>query len=106
MNTVRVYHAGIPANNKNIEKRAVLTNFHRGVPDSLSEEIFKPIWEPSKLAVIQGWVHEYSNKTPHLMFRNTVIEGQKNTGNHTLTIDSNLFLFADPGNKKAISVSA
>lgn len=101
MSTVRVYHAGIPANNKNIEKRAVLTNFHRGVPDNLSEEIFKPIWEPSKLAVIQGWVHEYSNKTPHLMFRNTVIEGQKNTGNHTLTIDSNLFLFADPGNKKS-----
>jgi hypothetical protein len=100
MSTVRVYHAGIPANNKNIEKRAVLTNFHRGVIGDTSEEIFKPVWEPSKLAVIQGWVHEYSNKTPHLMFRKTVIDGQRNTGNHVLTIDSNLFLFADPGNKK------
>jgi hypothetical protein len=100
MSTVRVYYAGIPANNKNIEKRTVLKNFHRGVIGDTSEEVLKPVWEPSKLAVIQGWVHEYSNKTPHLMFRKTVIDGQRNTGNHVLTIDSNLFLFADPGNKK------
>lgn len=100
MSTVRVYHAGIPANNKNVEKRVVLTNFHRGVIGDTSEQIFEPVWEPSKLAVIQGWVHEYSTKTPHLMFRKTVIDGQKATGNHVLTIDSNLFLFADPGNKK------
>jgi len=101
MSIVRVYYAGIPANNKNIEKRAVLTNFHRGAPLGSSQEIFEPTWSASKLAVIQGWVHEYSNATPHLMFRKAVIEGQRNTGNHVLTIDSNLFLFADPGNKKS-----
>lgn len=100
MSTVRVYYAGIPANNKNIEKRLVLTNFHRGVTTDTSEEVFKPIWEASKLAVIQGWVHEHSSKVPHLMFRKTVIDGQRATGNHVLTVDSNLFLYADPGNKK------
>lgn len=100
MSTVRVYYAGIPATNKNVEKRVVLTNFHRGVIGDTSEQVFTPTWEPSRLAVIQGWVHEYSNKTPHLMFRKTVIDGQRTTGNHVLTIDSNLFLFADTGNKK------
>jgi len=101
MNTVRVYHAGIPVKNKNKEKTLVLSNFHKGVPDNISTEVFTPTWEESRLAVIQGWVHENSQSSPHLNFRRNVIDNQKRTGNHTLTIDSNLFLYADPGNTKS-----
>jgi hypothetical protein len=100
MSIVRVYHAGIPANNKIPEKKLVLTNFHLGVEAGKSTEVFQPVWEESRLGVIQGWVHENSGSTPHLNFRRTVIEKQRETGNHVLTADSNLFLFADPGNSK------
>lgn len=100
MSIVRVYYAGIPANNKNPEKQLVLSNFHAGVEEGQSVEVFQPKWEESKLAVIQGWVHENSSSTPHLNFRKTVIEKQRETQNHVLTIDSNLFLYADPGNSK------
>lgn len=96
-----MYYAGIPANNKNPEKQLVLSNFHAGVDEGQSVEVFQPIWEESKLAVLQGWVHENSSSTPHLNFRKTVIEKQRETSNHVLTIDSNLFLYADPGNTKS-----
>lgn len=101
MNTVRVYHAGIPAKNKNKEKTLVLSNFHKGIVNDSSLEVFTPTWEESRLAVIQGWVHENSQSSPHLNFRKTVITNQRNTSNHVLTIDSNLFLYADPGNTKS-----
>jgi hypothetical protein len=98
MNTVRVYYAGIPAKNTNKEKTLVLSNFHKGIVDDVSTEVFTPTWEESRLAVIQGWVHENSQTSPHLNFRKTIIKNQRKTGNHVLTIDSNLFLYADPGN--------
>lgn len=100
MSTVRIYHAGIPANNKNKEKTMVLSNFHKGVMDDTSEEIFAADWQPSKLAVIQGWAHGTSKLSTHLNFRKTVIDNQLNNGDSVLTIDSNLFLFADPGNTR------
>ena len=100
MNTVRVYHAGIPAKNKNKEKTTVLSNFHKGIVGDTSTEVFEPKWKKSRLAVIQGWAHANSHLSPHLNFRKIVIQNQKNTGNHVLTIDSNLFLYADPGNTK------
>lgn len=98
MKTVRVYYAGIPARNTNQEKRLVLQNFHQGVTDGASKEIESPSWEPSDLAVLQGWVHADSGSSPHLNFRKKVIESQKEIGKHTLAIDSNLFLYRDPQN--------
>jgi len=98
MNSVRVYYAGIPAKNTNKEKELVLHNFHLGVSNGQSKEIREARWEPSDLAVLQGWVHENSGRTPHLMFRRKVIQEQKRIGKHTLAIDSNLFLYRDPGN--------
>jgi len=100
MKTVRIYYAGIPANNKNKEKEDVLQNFHLGVPNGLSTEVRTADWQPSDLAVLQGWVHANSGNTPHLMFRKKVIQEQKRIGKHTLAIDSNLFLYRDPGNTK------
>lgn len=100
MANVRIYYAGIPASNTNKEKEQVLRNFHLGVPNGESVEVREPKWEPSDLGVIQGWVHANSGRTPHLMFRREVIQQQKLIGKHTLAIDSNLFLYRDPGNTK------
>jgi hypothetical protein len=95
MSDVRVYFAGIPATNKNLQKTEVLHRFHKGVFTETSEEVFKPEWKESRLAVIQGWAHEH-NQSTHLKFRKTVIEKQFETGNQVLVVDSNIFQFADP----------
>lgn len=101
MKTVRIYYAGIPAKNNKREKRDVLTNFHLGVGvDGHSTEVETPTWQPSDLAVIQGWVHANSGNSPHLQFRKQIIQKQKSIGKHTLAIDSNLFLYKDFGNSK------
>jgi len=100
MKSVRVYYAGIPAKNNNKEKELVLRNFHLGVPDEQSKEVKEAQWEPSDLAVMQGWVHANSGRTPHLMFRRKIIDEQKKIKRHTLAIDSNLFLYRDNGNTK------
>jgi len=100
MTTVRVYYAGIPAKNTNKEKELVLHHFHKGIPAGISKEVKSPTWEPSDLAVMQGWVHANSGKTPHLMFRREIINRQQQIGKHTLAIDSNLFLYKDPNNTK------
>jgi hypothetical protein len=98
MKTVRVYYAGIPVKNKNAEKRQVLEDFHSGVPNGQSTAVETQNWEPSNLAVIQGWAAEDCKSSSHLLFRRHVIEQQRRTGGHTLAIDSNLFLYRDPGN--------
>jgi hypothetical protein len=101
MKTVKVYYAGIPANNTKSEKRDVLTNFHLGVGEGgISKEIEGRKWEPCDLAVMQGWVHQSSQRSPHLMFRKQIIDMQRSIRKHTLAIDSNLFLYRDPGNTK------
>ena len=100
--TVRIYYAGIPAKNKKIEKELVLRNFHLGVHgEGQSTEVRAPDWQPSDLAVMQGWVHANSGNSPHLMFRKRIISEQKRIGKHTLAIDSNLFLYKDPENLNA-----
>lgn len=102
MKTVNVYYAGIPAKNTKPEKRDVLTYFHKGIKhwsNDKSKTIEEANWYPSDLAVIQGWVHENSGSSAHLNFRRNVIEQQKKAGARTLAIDSNLFLYKDPGNK-------
>lgn len=100
--TVAVYYAGIPAKNTKIEKTMVLSKFAEGVRksgDTISE-IRTAAHTPTDLAVIQGWVHDNSQNTPHLIFRKLVIDNQRILGKHTLAIDSNLFLYRDPGNTK------
>lgn len=101
MKTVRVYYGGIPTKNNKLEKRLVLQNFHLGVgADGTSTEVEERTWKPADLAVMQGWVHENSQRSLHLEFRRRIIEYQQQIGKHTLAIDSNLFLYRDPGNTK------
>lgn len=98
MKTVKIFYAGIPTKNTNTEKRDVLRFFHMGVPGGQSTEVEVPKHSPCDLAVMQGWVHENSGRTPHLMFRREIIRQQKLAGKHVLAIDSNLFLWKDPNN--------
>lgn len=98
MPSVRIYYAGIPSKNTNQEKRLVLENFHIGVPNNQSTEVENFDWQPSDLAVMQGWVHANSGNAPHLNFRKKIINNQKKIKKHTLAIDSNLFLYKDPNN--------
>jgi hypothetical protein len=101
MKTVRVYYAGIPAKNTKSEKKNVLKYFHQGVgTNGCSTAVERMLWQPSDLAVIQGWVHAHSGNSPHLQFRKEIIQNQKNIGKNTLAIDSNLFLYKDPKNTK------
>lgn len=100
MDKVKVYYAGIPKKNTSSEKIQVLKNFHKGVPSGLSEEVDSPIWKEAELGVIQGWVHSGSILTDHLRFRKTVIDNQLAINKYVLAIDSNLFLYKDPGNTK------
>lgn len=98
MKTVKIFYAGIPTKNTNPEKRDVLRFFHMGVPGGQSTEVEVPKHSPCDLAVMQGWVHENSGRTPHLMFRREIIRQQKLAGKYVLAIDSNLFLWKDPNN--------
>jgi hypothetical protein len=50
---------------------------------------------PADLAVVQGWVHEGSPNSPHLILRKQIVESQKNNKKQTLLVDSNLFNYKD-----------
>lgn len=97
--TVIGYMGGIPKNNKNPEKPAIIENFIAGVNAAGDRgRILDNQWEESDVAVIQGYVHEQSPNTPHLRVRRDVMEQQARRGKHSIFVDSNLFLFADPAN--------
>ena len=103
MTTVNVYFAGIPAKNSNMEKVQVLKSFAVGAkkdPDAVVQEVADMKYAVSDVAVIQGWVHEHSQSAPHLNFRKTIIDNQRTVKKRVIAIDSNLFLYRDPGNTK------
>jgi hypothetical protein len=101
MLTVNGYLSGIPKKNKNPEKPLILSNFVEGVNrcGDIGEAVTGD-WSPSDVAVIQGYVHKDSPDSPHLTLRKRVLDQQKKNNKHTVIVDSNLFLFADPGNTK------
>ena len=98
------YMKGIP-NAKNQEKIDILNFFIRGVNTVgdigiVSHDSF---WQPSDAAVLQGFIaeHNFKNtKSPHLHLRKSVYENQLKNNKYTIIADSNLFLYADPGNSK------
>lgn len=96
------YLRGIPASNKNPEKPGSLTNFIIGVNSNGDTGIVSNDLNLTScdVAVIQGYVHEDGKQAPHLEFRRRILEHQKKNHNRTIIVDSNLFLYADPGNTK------
>lgn len=100
--TAVAYYAGIPARNNNPEKPLILDNFISGVNASGDTGIAHRGSNiiPCDVALIQGFVHEHGKTAPHLILRQNAVETQKKIGKRSLIVDSNLFLYADPGNTK------
>ena len=101
--TAVAYYAGIPPNNSNPEKPLILDNFLKGV--NASGDIGIAHRELSTrdcdVAFIQGFVHEHGKSAPHLQLRRNAVEKQQKNNKRSLIVDSNLFLYADPGNTKS-----
>ena len=99
---VYAYMNAIPPGNKNPEKPKLLEYFVEGVTKSGDKGriITSNTYEPSDVAVLQGFVHPGSKHVPHLNLRRNVLDGQASIGKRTIIADSNLFLAYDPGNSK------
>ena len=97
--SIAVYHASVPSG-KNLEKINVLKFFSDGA--KLSQDTVIDVQErqfhTSDVAVIQGWVTNNASSRPHQELRNRVIRTQLKHRRHVVSIDSNLFLYATPGN--------
>jgi len=96
------YYAGIPARNNNPEKPMILDNFLQGVKAVGDEAIAHHGTNliDADVALIQGFVHELGKTAPHLQLRRNILDHQHAQMNRSLIVDSNLFLYADPGNTK------
>lgn len=100
--TAVAYYGGIPPKNNNLEKPKILDNFLEGVRVSGDTAIAHRGMNaiPCDVALIQGFVHEHGKDAPHLRLRKEASDLQKKNGKRSLIVDSNLFLYADPGNTK------
>jgi hypothetical protein len=100
--TAVAYYGGIPPNNTNVEKPLILDNFLLGVKaygdNAIAHRSMNAI--ACDVALIQGFVHEHGKSSPHLQLRQDAVNLQKKNGKRSLIVDSNLFLYADPGNTK------
>jgi hypothetical protein len=96
---VAVYHRSVP-NAKNQEKIDVLRYFATGVEqtgDQLINVDDYSYWA-TNVGVIQGWIGPAKTVSEHQQLRNTVINNQIKHSRYVVAIDSNLFLYATPGN--------
>lgn len=100
--TAVAYYGGIPPRNNNLEKPLILDNFIQGVnavgDQGIAHRGMNTI--PCDVAFIQGFVHEDGKDLPHLKLRKEAADLQVASGKRSLIVDSNLFLYADPGNTK------
>lgn len=99
------YLATAPAGPKNDHKREILQMFVRGAVRQGASCLEQPLPQliPARVAFIQGWIHESSPNTSHLLLRRRVAEFQKKSNNHTLIVDSNLFNYIDANTNKTYS---
>jgi hypothetical protein len=95
MKKVVAYLAGVPSAHKSPHKIEVLQRFIVGVKSAGDFGLAHPGNNllSADIAVIQGWVHEGSAKSPHLELRKRVALNQHNR--HTIIVDSNLFNYKD-----------
>ena len=98
--TAIAYYAGIPPNNRNLEKPQILDYFCQGVITSGDSAIAHQGLNvlDCDVALIQGFVHEHGKSAPHLQLRKNAIALQKKNHRRSLIVDSNLFLYADKSN--------
>lgn len=95
------YISGIPPGIKNQHKREIISRFISGVQKTGDDGYLQQARTmiDCDVAFIQGWVHQGSDNSPHLLVRKSVIQTQLIKRKHTLVVDSNLFNYSDPANK-------
>ena len=95
--TTVAYYAGIPPNNKNLEKPQILDYFCQGVASSGDTAVAHRGLNALScdVALIQGFVHEHGKSAPHLQLRRNAIELQKKNQRRSLIVDSSLFLYSN-----------
>lgn len=99
MTTIAVYHKTVP-NNKNQEKIDLLRFFSDGVKvaGDHSTDVYDYRYHQTDVGVIQGWVHDESKTSQHLMLRKSVLKNQLALKKYVVAVDSNLFLYANTDN--------
>ena len=102
MISVVAYMKVIPPGNKKPQKPLIIKNFIEGVTRCGDKGIVSNSWTviPADVAVLQGFVHQQPQKHRHLMLRKSVFETQQKREKRTMIVDSSLFLYADPEQKK------
>lgn len=96
---IAVYHRTVP-NAKNQEKIDLLRFFAQGARQ-LGESVIDVEdhnYRVAEVAVIQGWINHERNLKPHIQLRNQVIHEQLKNRRRVIAVDSNVFLYATPGN--------
>jgi hypothetical protein len=95
MKKVVAYLAGVPSAHKSPHKIEVLQRFIAGVNAAGDQGIAHTGSNllPADVAVIQGWVHEGSPNSSHLILRKNAAANVQNK--HTIIVDSNLFNYKD-----------
>ncbi len=99
-NDVIVYLSSVLNLHKHPQKEKTLTSFAEGAlrcgASTHIETRYK--YEPSKLAVILGWVSQ-EKTTPNIMLRQKIIAEQPKYGGRTMCIDAGCWKYADPHNR-------
>ena len=77
--TAVAYYAGIPPNNKNLEKPQILDYFCQGVAAIGDTAVahYGTNVVPCDVALIQGFVHDHGKSAPHLQLRKNAVNLQK-----------------------------
>lgn len=89
------YLSGVPSAHKSPHKIEVLKRFAEGVNrvgDTGISHSGNTLID-CDVGVIQGWVHDGSPNSPHLLLRKKVAANKQNK--HTIIVDSNLFNYKD-----------
>ena len=99
MLTVAIYHCSVAGKN-NAEKINILENFATGVNANRDRVLHIRTHSPAlaDVGVIQGWISQTPIKSKHGKLREDVIKSQKALQKKVVAVDSNLFLYATPGN--------
>lgn len=99
-NDVIVYLSSVLNLHKHTQKEKTLRSFAEGAmrAGALTHIETRYKYEPSKLAVILGWVSQEKN-TPNILLRQKIINEQPAHGGRTMCIDAGCWKYADPYNR-------
>lgn len=97
---VIVYNSSVLNLNKHPKKASALNSFAQGAArcGATVRVANNYVYEPSRLAVILGWVTQDKN-TPNILLRQQVVDGQKLHGGKTMCIDAGCWKYADKENR-------